>query len=94
MHGRGVGCTLACLSRLWMHLARPVQACEIIASDISAAIGAAKVVLEAVTVDSADARAALKARLEDLPSQVTSALGGPSSLTPSRSGREVPILSP
>lgn len=46
------------------------QACEIIASDISAAIGASKVVLEAVTVDSADARAALKARLEDYASQM------------------------
>jgi len=51
------------------------QACEIIASDISAAIGASKVVLEAVTVDSADARAALKARLEDYASQMMALMG-------------------
>ena len=50
--------------------ASTTQACTIVCADIEAALGAAKVVLEAVPLDAADARAELKARLEDYPAQV------------------------
>ena len=51
-------------------IARATQECFVIANDIEAAVGAAKVILEAVTADTAEARAELKSRMEDLPTQV------------------------
>ena len=52
------------------------QACTVIAADIEGAIGAAKVILEAVPLESADARAELKTRMEDLGAHVLALKGG------------------
>jgi len=50
------------------------QACYLIASDIDAALAAAKVVLQAVAADTADARAELKKRVEAHGSQLLALL--------------------
>jgi len=54
------------------------QACTVIASDIDAAVGAAKVILEAVPLESADARAELRTRLDDWGAIVLALAGGES----------------
>ena len=52
------------------------QACTVIAADIEAAVVAAKVILEAVPIDSTEARAELQKRLEDWPAHVLALQGG------------------
>ena len=52
------------------------QQCLVIASDIESAVGAARVILEAVPLESIEAKTELNTRLEDWPAHVLALRGG------------------